>query len=288
MKEVINWLLEVEEVARRVYEKAASRFPNDKELSDFLRHLSSDEKLHYDIISRAAELTRDRPFPPLAIDVIDVNDDVRKKIQNYLLRAEKKLEANSLTMEDIIDCIVSVEFSEWNDIFLYVINSLKHNYREFTPVVTKIHQHKRYIERFFESHHEFKHYLEKIITLPKIWEEKILVVDDETVIADLLAAIFADEGVVDTAVNGKDALKKVDENYYAAIVTDVDMPVMNGMEFYKKAAEKHPDIKERFLFFTGVLEEERLSFFKRNSLRYIAKPAKISDIKKELVAILSR
>jgi len=285
MKEVINWLLEVEEAARKVYEKAASRFQNDKELSDFLRHLSSDEKMHYDIISRAAELTRDRPFPPLAIDV---NDDVRKKIVNYLLLAEKKLEANSLTREDIIDFIISAEFSEWNDIFLYVTNSLKHNYREFTPVVTKIHQHKRYIERFLESHHEFKHYLEKIITLPKIWEEKILVVDDETVIADLLVAIFVDEGVVDTAVNGKDALKKVDENYYAAIVTDVNMPVMNGMEFYKKAAEKHPDIKERFLFFTGVLEEERLSFFKRNSLRYIAKPAKISDIKKELVAILNR
>ena len=285
MKEVINWLLEVEEAARKVYEKAASRFQNDKELSDFLRHLSSDEKMHYDIISRAAELTRDRPFPPLAIDV---NDDVRKKIVNYLLLAEKKLEANSLTREDIIDFIISAEFSEWNDIFLYVTNSLKHNYREFTPVVTKIHQHKRYIERFLESHHEFKHYLEKIITLPKIWEEKILVVDDETVIADLLVAIFVDEGVVVTAVNGKDALKKVDENYYAAIVTDVNMPVMNGMEFYKKAAEKHPDIKERFLFFTGVLEEERLSFFKRNSLRYIAKPAKISDIKKELVAILNR
>ena len=285
MKEVINWLLEVEEAARKVYEKAASRFQNDKELSDFLRHLSSDEKMHYDIISRAAELTRDRPFPPLAIDV---NDDVRKKIVNYLLLAEKKLEANSLTREDIIDFIISAEFSEWNDIFLYVTNSLKHNYREFTPVVTKIHQHKRYIERFLESHHEFKHYLEKIITLPKIWEEKILVVDDETAIADLLTAVFADEGVVDTAINGKDALKKVDENYYAAIVTDVNMPVMNGMEFYKKAAEKHPDIKERFLFFTGVLEEERLSFFKRNSLRYIAKPAKISDIKKELVAILNR
>lgn len=288
MKEVINWLLEVEELARRVYEKAASRFPNDKELSDFLRHLSSDEKMHYDIAVRAVELARDSPFPPLAIDVIDVNDDVRKKIVNYLLLAEKKLEANSLTMEDIIDCVVSTEFSEWNDIFLYVTNSLKHKYREFTPVVTKTHQHKRYIERFLESHHEFKHYLEKIITLPKIWEEKILVVDDETVIADLLVAIFADEGVVDTAVNGKDALKKVDENYYAAIVTDVDMPVMNGMEFYKKAAEKHHDIKERFLFFTGLLNEERLSFFKRNSLRYIAKPAKISDIKKELVAILSR
>ena len=285
MKEVINWILEVEEVARRVYEKAAARFQNDKEFLDFLRHLSSDEKMHYDIVIRAAELARDRPFPPFAIDV---NDDVKEKIENYLLLAEKKLEANSLTREDIIDCIVSTEFSEWNNIFLYVINSLKHNYRDFTPVVTKIHQHQRYIERFLESHHEFKHYLEKIITLPKIWEEKILVVDDETVIADLLAAIFVDEGVVDMAVNGKDALKKVDENYYAAIVTDVDMPVMNGMEFYKKAAEKHHDIKERFLFFTGVLDEERLSFFKRNSLRYIAKPAKISDIKKELVAILSR
>ncbi|MBI5192391.1 MAG: response regulator [Nitrospirae bacterium] len=168
------------------------------------------------------------------------------------------------------------------------INTLKHQHKEFIQVAVEMHHHRRYIERYLESHKEFSKYLKDIKKLPAIWEEKILVVDDDEMIVDLLSAFFEDEGVIDRACNGKEAMEKTDENYYAAIVSDVDMPVMNGIEFYNKASEKFPNIKDRFIFFTGNADEERVSFFKKNKLRYMKKPVPINEIKNLLIDILSK
>ncbi len=139
-----------------------------------------------------------------------------------------------------------------------------------------------------ESQTGFNKKLQEIRKLPKIWEERLLVVDDEPVIVDMLVAILEDEDIIDSASNGKDALKKINDNHYSAIVSDVDMPVMNGIDFFKKAVEKEPDIKEKFLFFTGSFDSEVSDFFKQNKIKYLPKPSSIADIKKEVFEIISR
>ena len=121
-----------------------------------------------------------------------------------------------------------------------------------------------------------------------MWQEKILVVDDEKTLADLVATILYDEGAIETAANGQEGLKKIGGKYFAAVVTDVDMPVMGGIEFYKKAVEIYPNMKDRFLFFTGSAGEERIAFFNKNNLKYLTKPSPIGDIKKAVVDIISR
>jgi YesN/AraC family two-component response regulator len=45
---------------------------------------------------------------------------------------------------------------------------------------------------------------------------------------------------VETAKNGAEVFKKVRAGYYSAIISDVEMPLMNGIEFYKKAREISP------------------------------------------------
>ena len=286
MKEILEWLIEMEKVAARVYEKASLLFPDDKEFTDFLKHLSVEEELHYVVIKRAAELIKNKGG--LTTPVITFDSDIQRNIESHLSLTGRRIDANSLTIDDMMDCIVYCEFSEWNDIFLYVINTLKHQHSEFIQVAVTIQQHKKYIEKFIESRHEFKKYLGNLTLLPRLWEEKILVVDDEEVIVDLLSAVFDDEGVIESASNGKEALEKTMVKYYAAIVTDVDMPVMNGIEFYNKAIEKYPNIKERFLFFTGTADAERLSFFKESNLKYLIKPAPINQIKELLAGILRK
>ena len=64
------------------------------------------------------------------------------------------------------------------------------------------------------------------------------------------------------------------------------MPVMDGIEFYRRAVKRYPNIQGRFLFFTGLLDEERLSFFKENNLKYIVKPSPIGDIRKVVINIM--
>ena len=104
----------------------------------------------------------------------------------------------------------------------------------------------------------------------------------------MLVAILEEDDTIHSASNGKDALRKLDDEHYSAIVSDVDMPLMNGIEFYKKAVEKYPNIRDRFLFFTGSFDLEVLDFFKQNKIKYLPKPSSITDIKKAVFEIISR
>ncbi len=117
-------------------------------------------------------------------------------------------------------------------------------------------------------------------------QENILIVDDENIIINVLKICLAKDGNVESAANGEEALKKLDEKYYTVIIVDIDMPVMNGIEFYHKAIEKYPNVKRRFLFYTGH-SAEHLSFFTINNLKYLPKPSQMKDIKKAVTQILS-
>src|SRR5512146_3180553 len=61
---------------------------------------------------------------------------------------------------------------------------------------------------------------------------RILVVDDEPMVRDTLAQVLADEGyMVDIAVDGEDALDRVQQARPDAILLDLMMPGMNGRQF---------------------------------------------------------
>jgi DNA-binding response OmpR family regulator len=60
---------------------------------------------------------------------------------------------------------------------------------------------------------------------------KILVVDDESNAREALAELLRDEGfAVDTAVQGVDALSKVATFEPRVVITDLDMPYMDGIQ----------------------------------------------------------
>lgn len=284
MREIINWLAEIEDRASKVYEQAAPMFQDDSELSDFLRHLAVEEKMHYESMCKAAELLNSKDIPSVAV----LTDSTRQEADAYFSLCEARIKARTLSKNELSDFMVSTEFSEWNTLFLYVINTLKDEHREFIPMVAGIQQHKRAIERFIKSQPGYEEFLNRLKSLPAIWREKILVVDDDKMIAKLLQAILVEEGDIETAANGEEGLKKVGEKYFSAVITDMDMPVMNGIEFYNKAVEMYPNIKERFLFFTATFGEDRLSFFRNNGIRYLQKPSPIGDIIKAIVEIQSR
>lgn len=65
------------------------------------------------------------------------------------------------------------------------------------------------------------------------------------------------------------------------------MPLMNGLEFYRRATEMFPAIKDRFVFFTASADPERIRFFERDHLKYIMKPAPISDIRNTVREVLA-
>ena len=80
--------------------------------------------------------------------------------------------------------------------------------------------------------------------IAKLKSIKILFVEDEedlcNIISDTLTKLQAN---FETANNGKVALEKFKEsNDFDLIVTDINMPVMNGLELIKNIRDMHSDI----------------------------------------------
>jgi len=71
----------------------------------------------------------------------------------------------------------------------------------------------------------------------------ILVVDDEQDSLKLIERVLAREGfVVHCVTNGKEALAKIMEKTISLIITDLNMPEMNGFELSRKTMEIAPQI----------------------------------------------
>jgi len=122
--------------------------------------------------------------------------------------------------------------------------------------------------------------LKKITELPHLWVENILIVDDEQIITNLLKVLLNRSGNIDVAHNGQEALKLIEEKYYKLIVSDINMPIMDGLSLYKEAIAKFPKLKTRFLFMTGGLSSENQAFFSENQIKYLTKPVEINLLRK--------
>jgi diguanylate cyclase (GGDEF)-like protein len=69
---------------------------------------------------------------------------------------------------------------------------------------------------------------------PKIAPQNVLVVDDEEQVCDLLAEALTFMGHnVFTAADGQEAMEQMDKLPFAIVITDMDMPRMDGMDLIK-------------------------------------------------------
>jgi len=104
--------------------------------------------------------------------------------------------------------------------------------------------------------------------------KKILVVDDETSIVDLIRVILEREGyTVETAYDGNVALRKIEEEDFDGIISDLKMPGKDGVEIYQYCKEKKPDLTKRFLFLTGdMVAHDSMVFVEENKVPFISKP----------------
>jgi PAS domain S-box-containing protein len=80
---------------------------------------------------------------------------------------------------------------------------------------------------------------------------RVLVVDDEPSILELIVRALRTDYEVATATNGKDALALALAAPFDAIVSDVMMPEMSGVELHQALARQAPQQAERVVFVTG-------------------------------------
>lgn len=89
--------------------------------------------------------------------------------------------------------------------------------------------------------------------------KKVLIVDDQAdmieVIQELLELDY-EEAIIHSAVDVSNALKLTHENEYSLICTDLNMPVMNGIEFIKEVRSGSTCNKDvHFIIITGDIDE---------------------------------
>jgi len=85
---------------------------------------------------------------------------------------------------------------------------------------------------------------------------KILVVDDERDVVRYISMVLEDEGYdVDTVLNGKDALKQIEEKPPDLICLDVMMPGESGLTLFKNLRE-NTRFREIPVFIISAVEKE--------------------------------
>lgn len=116
---------------------------------------------------------------------------------------------------------------------------------------------------------------------------KILVVDDEEGARELFFTILSDEGYdVTLANNGEEALNRFKGDTYDLVVTDIKMPVMDGLQLLQEI--RKTGSKTDVIMVTAYGEVE--SYLKAMSLgaaEYINKPIRIKELKRIVHKVLT-
>jgi two-component system NtrC family sensor kinase len=117
----------------------------------------------------------------------------------------------------------------------------------------------------------------------------ILIVDDEAVVAELLADLFEEGGHhIDTAGNGREGLRKLRSGAYDLIVLDLRLPDMPGQQLYEELRRDLPALLPRILFITAdTLTPEVRAFLDDTARPWLQKPFSIESLMDRAGAILA-
>lgn len=109
--------------------------------------------------------------------------------------------------------------------------------------------------------------------------QKILVVDDEQNIRRMLNRVLSSEGfIVKEAINGLEALKRLEEEDYSLVLLDLKMPGLNGIETLKKIRESDINLPIIMISAYGSISEA-VEAMKLGALDYLTKPFDIEELK---------
>ena len=101
---------------------------------------------------------------------------------------------------------------------------------------------------------------------------KILIVDDEPFNLDLLEQELADKGyAAERAINGTQALQKIDSLHPDLILLDYQMPDMNGLEVLKEIRRRGNDVPVVMITAYGTIERA-VQAMKEGAYDFITKP----------------
>ncbi len=82
-------------------------------------------------------------------------------------------------------------------------------------------------------------------------KRRILVVDDESILAHTLHRMLRREYAVSVETDGPRALALLEREVFSLVICDIMMSPLTGMEVYRRATTQRPRLADHFLLMTG-------------------------------------
>ena len=112
--------------------------------------------------------------------------------------------------------------------------------------------------------------------------EKVLLVDDETDFLEVMSERMTTRGLeVSTSTSAKDALKLTQDENYDAVVLDLMMPEMDGIEALAALKEKHPELQIILLTGHGSVEKG-VEAMKLGAMDFLEKPIDMNALTEKI------
>jgi len=118
---------------------------------------------------------------------------------------------------------------------------------------------------------------------------RILVVDDEPEVREMLAEILSLDGhEIDTAQSGNVAMRILAERSIDLILSDMRMPDVDGPGLYLRIKNAYPELLKRMVFITGdTLGQANRAFLERTGLPYLEKPLSPDEVRQVVHLVLA-
>jgi len=117
-------------------------------------------------------------------------------------------------------------------------------------------------------------------------EFSILVVDDNESIREVLAVILSGSGYrCESAKNGVEAMQRVRQARFDAVVTDLEMPQMDGIALTREIRQQFSSLPVMIL--SGHTDDDsRETAFRAGAREFLSKPFDIPDFIRKLHGML--
>ena len=109
---------------------------------------------------------------------------------------------------------------------------------------------------------------------------RVLVVEDDPIVRDFCVRLLRMKGyVVQATVNGREALKQLQQQQPDLVLTDLQMPEMGGMALLQELRQHYPDV-DTIVFTAYATVETAREALKLGAFDYLTKPVSVDDLER--------
>jgi len=111
---------------------------------------------------------------------------------------------------------------------------------------------------------------------------RIMVIDDEKIVGDMAKISLEEEGYeVETYLNAEPALRRLQEDHFDIVVTDLKMKGIDGLEVLRTVKQLYPDSK--VIMITAFADlDVAIEAIKGDVFDFFPKPVRIKELKESI------